>query len=394
MKHSSGKEILIFDGGLGTSLEDKYHVRFSESTPLWSSHLLVSDSQTLAACQADFAPHVDVLQTPTYQVSIEGFKATKTEQWPNGIDQAAIVPFLEDALHVAERARGDGHAQLSLSVGPYGACMVPSQEYSGRYDAAHDSLEALYEWHYARFRLFASTRSLFNRIGYVAFETIPRVDEIVAVRKLVKELVGSGKGSSPSSLQQVPHWISCLFPGEENMLPDGSSVQQVIEAMLSSEISGIVPWGVGINCTKIAKLPSLVAEYEAAVDNLINSGRLAKWPSLVLYPDGTNGEVYNTTTRRWELPHGQAGPKVREVNLLPSFYDVYFSPLFYLIVTLLNSCGIFRCRGKRNLQMLLKMRQNRGSGGPSSSEAAVKHRMQISTSLGVQSKAAYSSRPL
>lgn len=308
MKHSSGTEILIFDGGLGTSLEDKYNVHFSESTPLWSSHLLVSDQKTLVACQADFAPHVNVIQTPTYQISIEGFEATKTEQRPNGFDRSEIVSYLEDALLVAEQARGDGHAQLSLSIGPYGACMVPSQEYSGKYDAAHDGLEALYKWHCERFRLFASVDRVFSRVSYIAFETIPRVDEIIAVRKLVKKPIDIDKGLV-TSLQQTPHWISCLFPGEGNKLPDGSSVQQVVEAMLSPEISDVVPWGIGINCTKIAKIASLVTEYEAAVKHLVDNRRLEEWPSLVLYPDGTNGEVYNTTTQRWELPAGQTKPK-------------------------------------------------------------------------------------
>ena len=33
--------------------------------------------------------------------------------------------------------------------------------------------------------------------------------------------------------------------------------------------------------------------------------QLRKLPALVLYPDGTNGEVYNTATQTWEIPDGR-----------------------------------------------------------------------------------------
>ncbi|VUC33016.1 unnamed protein product, partial [Clonostachys rosea] len=79
-------EIKILDGGLGTSLETDFAVKFSHSTPLWSSHLLVSDPETLLQCQSNFGRvPVDVLLTATYQVSIQGFADTKTSQTPTGI---------------------------------------------------------------------------------------------------------------------------------------------------------------------------------------------------------------------------------------------------------------------------------------------------------------------
>lgn len=74
--------------------------------------------------------------------------------------------------------------------------------------------------------------------------------------------------------------------------------------MLDPSLAKAVPWGVGINCTKVWKLDSLLRRYEAAIKNLLHEGVIADWPALVLYPDGTNGEVYNTTTKQWELPEG------------------------------------------------------------------------------------------
>ncbi|ROW00061.1 hypothetical protein VPNG_08355 [Cytospora leucostoma] len=285
--------IIFLDGGLGTSLEDKYGVQFSSKiTPLWSSHPVISDPHTLFACQMDFGEvPVDVIETATYQVSIHGFAATKTEQWPDGIDRVSIPKFLTDAVDIAERARGKPGAEVALSLGPYGSTMVPGQEYSGAYDEDHDDEEKLLRWWTERLSLFAEAQ-VWERVAYVACETIPRLDEIRAVRRAIP------------SFTSKPLWISCVFPAEGDGLPDGSSVEQVVRAMLAQDGSRAQPWGIGINCTKLHKLEGLVAKYEEAVNEMIGEKNLASWPALVLYPDGTNGEVYNTTTQTWALPAG------------------------------------------------------------------------------------------
>ncbi|KAK3393331.1 Homocysteine S-methyltransferase [Podospora didyma] len=307
--------VLILDGGLGTTLEDKYHVDFSsDKTPLWSSHLLVSDQATLLACQSEFAnAGADVILTATYQVSIEGFAATKTPEWPRGISIANIGQFLEDAVLIASQA-APPESQIALSLGPYGATMIPSTEYSGVYD--DEGVRNLSSWHYQRLMLFAKVPKLLSRINLVALETIPRIDEIIVVRKMISEQRSRFSGSSGDKIigklpqNCLPMWISCVYPGEDERLPDGGSVEDAVAAMLSSEVSAYVPWGIGINCTKVGKLASLVKRYEKAVQGLIDTNILVDWPSLVLYPDGTNGEVYNTTTKTWELPEGRKAPEV------------------------------------------------------------------------------------
>lgn len=141
--------IQILDGGLGTSLVDKYKVEFDDATPLWSTHLLVDGHDTLLSCQRDFVQAgADVLLTATYQASIEGFARTKTREYPHGIPKSAIGHYLSCAVDIALRAaNGHEHTKVALSLGPYGACMIPGQEYSGRYDDAHDSEESLFQWH-------------------------------------------------------------------------------------------------------------------------------------------------------------------------------------------------------------------------------------------------------
>ncbi|KOS20880.1 Homocysteine S-methyltransferase YbgG [Escovopsis weberi] len=296
-------QILILDGGLGTTLELNHDVQFTPSQPLWSSHLLLSDPSTLLSCQRSFAlVPVDILLTATYQMSVEGLAHTKTPDFPNGIRGTdSILPVLEaavDLAHQAVRDTGFPEPKLALSLGPYGACMVPSTEYTGRYDTQHDDLASLTDWHAERMQLFAQLRDPKARVGFVAIETVPRGDEIAAARTAL--------GSVPE-LAGIPFWISCLYP-EELALPDGTSPENVVRATLDPRKGGPVPWGIGINCTKVDKLDALVRRFEGEVARMQGEGLVSAWPALVLYPDGTNGEVYNTQTKAWEAPP-PSGPR-------------------------------------------------------------------------------------
>ncbi|KZL75687.1 homocysteine S-methyltransferase, partial [Colletotrichum tofieldiae] len=129
-----------------------------------------------------------------------------------------------------------------------------------------------------------------GHLHMIALETIPRVDEIRALRRAIA-----------SCNISLPFWISCVFPGDEDVLPDGSTVDQVMEAMLGRAVEGPAPWGVGINCTKMDKLPRLVRALELSMKKMLSKDQVYSRPSLVLYPDGMNGKVYNTTTKSWEL---------------------------------------------------------------------------------------------
>ncbi|TLS26329.1 hypothetical protein PpBr36_04707 [Pyricularia pennisetigena] len=322
-------DVKILDGGLGTTLEDRFGVVFTHTKPLWSSDLLVSDHETLQACQCEFAAAgADVLLTATYQVSVEAFAGTKTPEHPDGIaPSSAMLPYLRRAVDVAAKAAAaaaaaDGTpappqqpAEIALACGPYGAAMTPGQEYTGAYDAEHSTSAALSRWHLDRLALYAAAGAdVPSRCAYVAFETVPNLAEVWAVREAVTRL---RQGASASSSCRFPSrfWISCVFPREDERLADGSSVEQVVEAMLTGrrgEDGGArealaLPWGIGINCTKIYKLEGLIRSFEKSISDLQSKGVVTDVPALVLYPDGTNGEVYNTTTKKWEVPQGVQG---------------------------------------------------------------------------------------
>lgn len=314
-------KVQILDGGLGTSLQDLYDVKFdSTNTPLWSSHMLVSDPATLHACHRDFAvAGADILLTATYQVSEEGLGRTKTSEFPDGIPRSASGTFLKTAVEVAEKAQVREEGGIALSLGPYGGCMIPGQEYSGAYDAEHDSEDALRRWHLDRLRMFQETDGdLVSRLRFVVFETLPRLDEVRAVRRALFE-----------SGITVPFWVSCVFPREDEALPDGSSVEQVVEAALAPMPGFANPWGIGVNCTKIHKLSGLVEGLGEYIARAVSAGRISAVPSLVLYPDGTNGEVYNTTAQVWEKSDGYTRDTV---CLL--FYFVVFVVVVVVVVLL------------------------------------------------------------
>ena len=335
--------VQILDGGLGTSLQDHYGIKFdSTNTPLWASHMLVSDPDTLQSCQQDFGhAGIDVLLTATYQVSPEGFARTKTPAYPNGIPPEAIGQFLQTAVGIAERAKVRDAAKIALSLGPYGACMIPGQEYSGAYDAAHDSEEALYQWHLQRLRLFLDAEGdLLSRMQYVAFETLPRLDEVRAVRRAIRD-----------SGITLPFWISCVFPREDDCLPDGSSVEAVVQAATTPTKNGLLPWGLGVNCTKVHKLPGLVDQFGACITRAMSRGQVTAAPSLVLYPDGTNGEVYNTTTQTWEKPGGQT--EGEKDTVCPHTYSQGWSVLTFIALvgdSIVTSCQ--ECYHKRTFQVI------------------------------------------
>ncbi|KAK5241213.1 AdoMet-homocysteine methyltransferase, partial [Exophiala xenobiotica] len=162
------KDILLLDGGLGTTLEDEHGVKFSSETPLWSSHLLVENTPTLKAVQHDFAEAgADIIITATYQASFGGFKNTKTID-ETGIDKEEARGYMLSAVRIARDVFDGRPGLVALSLGAYGATMIPSTEYSGAYGAMTE--EDLYNFHMDRISTFTSSEE-WKEIDLVAFET-------------------------------------------------------------------------------------------------------------------------------------------------------------------------------------------------------------------------------
>jgi homocysteine S-methyltransferase len=234
-----GRPLLVLDGGLGTSLEDEHGVHFSSATtPLWSSYLLVSSPETLLTAQTAFArAGAHVLLTATYQASFEGFRRTprpppphEPGPGPSSYTRAEAATYMRSAVAMARtafRAAGRPHGLVALSLGAYGATMRPSQEYTGQYGTEFRDVGALYHFHLDRLACFADDAATWADIDLVAFETLPRRAEVEAVR-MVMDTIHQTRTSSKD------FWISCVFPrGDDELLPDGSTISEVVVAMLS-----------------------------------------------------------------------------------------------------------------------------------------------------------------
>ncbi|EPE29093.1 Homocysteine S-methyltransferase [Glarea lozoyensis ATCC 20868] len=309
----SPPNIRLMDGGLGTLLTSPPHnITFTHDHPLWSSHLLTSKEgeKELARAQRSFVDAgADILLSATYQASFEGFGGTKVrygrqeEGIGEGVGEEEAGRCMRRGVGVARECFDGGKGTVVLGLGAYGAIMIPGAEYSGVYDEGHRSVEELREWHGYRMNAFKSEKDCWREVDMVAFETIPVRKEVEAVREVM---------AGVNERDGRRFWISCVFPGEGNVLPDGSSVGEVVEAMLGKRSEGAddTPYAIGINCTKVGKVESLILEFEEAVEGLLESHAtaLSRVPALVLYPDGTMGEVYNTTTKVWEKKEDTTGP--------------------------------------------------------------------------------------
>jgi homocysteine S-methyltransferase len=238
---NSAQPILILDGGLGTTLEEEHGVQFSStSTPLWSSHLLLSSPDTLRKTHAEFVEAgADIVLTATYQASVDGFRRTpklrpgdaNDGKADNGLtcDSKDAAHYMRSAVSIARSAfnAAGRPGSVALSLGPYGATMVPSQEYTGQYPAHMRTRAGLATFHLDRLSCFAEDEKVWEDIDLVAFETLPVLTEVEAVRLAMDEL-------ERKDGRRKRFWISCVFPNDDDCIPDHSTVASVVEAMLST----------------------------------------------------------------------------------------------------------------------------------------------------------------
>ena len=243
----------------------------------------------------------EIILTSTYQASFEGFslQGVEVREEVEGLLRGA-VSIAEDALKEGKTHSGK-EGKVVLGLGAYGATMRPSQEYTGKYDEEHATRKGLKDWHEERLRVFSEHDETWAKVENVAFETVPLLLEIEAVREVMFSVNADGNANDKS------YWITCVFPGEGERLPDGSSIKEVVRALLGKREGAGRPSGVGINCTKVGKIEELLKKFETEVEGMIRRGELEDGykPALVLYPDGSGlGEVYNTTTKEWEVKDG------------------------------------------------------------------------------------------
>lgn len=310
------KDLILSDGGLGTTLEDHFHLPISH-TPLWSARIILDASDILQRAHLAFLEAGSrVLLTATYQAAFESFERA-------GYSREIATEAMRNAVHIADRARhqfckehldiSPKDIRIALSLGPYGAVLAPMQDFGGIYpppygprpysdsrdnttsfgddvEGRNNSIKALTRFHEDRLRVLTSDKETWDKVDFVAFETVPLVREVEAIRQAMdnmKEIIGS-----------KPWWITATFPDGEfpetrQHRGDHYTAGDVAIAMIRNDDNRPIPNGIGINCTALKYVPELLQDFERVMDG-------NKKLFLVLQPNGGGG--FDLSTQAFREP--------------------------------------------------------------------------------------------
>ncbi|KAF3914314.1 hypothetical protein AA313_de0201570 [Arthrobotrys entomopaga] len=290
-------QIIILDGAIGTLLCDTTSPEASTS-PLWSSADLLLNHERLSDIHKQYlSAGAKCISTVTYQLSRDSLLRGGISDEQKMRDICAVGMKL--ALEAVRAFEVDGgianEAAVALSLGPLGACLQPSQEYSGIYPPPYEqngktALQSLKEWHERRLEMFQmGSPTAFESLEILAFETVPwkRLDEVTAIREVINSEVH----------RQKKAWISLVYPEK----PDEEALSNIVKEVFRDTPARSAPRGIGINCTKLDVAREITQIYSKTVKEL---GLARGDIFLVLYPDG--GLTYNVNTKTWSDENGTA----------------------------------------------------------------------------------------
>ncbi|GAA5869638.1 hypothetical protein JCM3774_005500 [Rhodotorula dairenensis] len=344
----------------------------------------------------------DIIQTCTYQSTLPLFlPKSDSPPSPATVSRSletmtlALSVAARSATDPDDVDKGKRRARVALSLGPYGSALQPGQEYTGAYPppfgpretAAREAREStrpaareacplplaqvraayppaaqqpprseadaaaaersrqereihLAAWHLQRLQHFATVSGSHHQevVDVVAFETVPSLTEIRAIRKAMH--IFNNNITTDAPRREWPFYISLVFPrtsdsDSEVRFPDpelghlatvADQMPLLVEAALSPSLSCpdrdrnhdhdhdheegyAVPGGLGFNCTSPLHAQNLVRLLSDQVADLQQQHRVdddGKKPWLLVYPDG--GAVYDVVSRSWHHPTGLTDP--------------------------------------------------------------------------------------
>ena len=252
---------VILDGGLSTALEQ---LGSSLHTSLWSGELVKSHPERIRAAHKLFADAgAQILITSSYQVTYPGCAALG---WNHDDITSALVASTELARFPT--------AKVAASIGPYGAYLADGSEYKGNYGL---TISELKDFHRERLLTLISTDP-----DYLAFETIPEINEARAYI----ELMGENKS-------QIPYWLSFSCKSESE-ISSGESFAAAVALVAESSNA----YAVGINCTA----PHLVTPLLASANSSL---------PFIVYPN--SGRIWDADTKNWygSADHGFSGAMIQ-----------------------------------------------------------------------------------
>nr|CAI5817400.1 unnamed protein product [Callosobruchus analis] len=258
-------KIKLLDGSYGFQL-NKHLEKPVDHDPLWSSRALITDSEAVIKTHMDYIQvGVDIIETNTYQASIEGFmqhlNISKEESYQ------LIQKAVELAKIAVERCEKMGYKRplIAGSVGPYGAYLHDGSEYTGSY-MQYVSEDTLRQFHEPRIDALIK-----SKVDLLAIETIPSKKEALVILDVVRKY------------PDVKVWVSfsCKWDGMHTNSNDNFCKAAV--EVYESDPAQIV--AVGVNCIAPHAVEPLIRP--------INQGRAKPIP-LIVYAN--SGENYDPQT--------------------------------------------------------------------------------------------------
>ncbi len=256
------KSFIIVDGAMATELEA---MGCNLNDELWSAKVLAEQPELIKKVHLSyFEAGADCGISASYQATIPGFmKRGYSEKEAEDLIERA-VKILIDARKQWWQNGGEQQGRVfplvSAAVGPYGAYLADGSEYRGGYNIGKEELK---KFHRRRMEILWEAGA-----DILALETIPSLEEALALVELVQEL-------------NAECWVSFSCKNETE-ISDGTKLYEC--AKILSDFDCVK--AVGLNCTS--------PQY---VSNLIKEAKRGGSKPIIVYPN--SGEEYDATTKTW-----------------------------------------------------------------------------------------------
>jgi len=252
--------IQVLDGGFASELE---YLGADINGPLWSAHVLEdAPEKVVAVHRAYIEAGAQCILTSSYQVSRMGYAEY-------GLTAERADAALRRAMELARVACAEFPEQrvvVAASLGPYGAALHNGSEYHGNYGC---SFAEMVDFHRERIRVLAEDATDSIRPDLLAFETLPSLDEALAI------------GEALTPWPRLAAWFSFTCKDDAHVAHG-----EKLSACAAAVAHFPQTVAIGINCTPPARIPALIREL-----------RMATRKPVVVYPN--SGEEWDAAARCW-----------------------------------------------------------------------------------------------
>ncbi|MGX7049339.1 homocysteine S-methyltransferase [Pseudolactococcus piscium] len=166
------QEVVIIDGSMARLLEEQ---ALEINHKLWTALALIEAPEAIFNVHKRyFDAGANIAITASYQATVKSFSDL-------GYSEADAISFIKSSVTLAKEARAASKSPqtkwIAGSVGPYGAYLSDSSEYTGNYQIADTEL---YTFHAGRIKALIEAGA-----DILAIETIPRLDELQVILSII-----------------------------------------------------------------------------------------------------------------------------------------------------------------------------------------------------------------